>query len=87
MTLNTGADITLTNSLVATSRFGYYFENYHDFGYPTTGVELLFNDNGGDGTCQPGQPYGDSCTADTTDTNGDALPAALAQSAGYQTRR
>lgn len=35
-TLNTGADITLTNSLVATTRFGYYFENYHDFGYETT---------------------------------------------------
>src|ERR1017187_9700048 len=33
ITLNTGADITITNSLVATSRFGYYFENYHDFGY------------------------------------------------------
>ena len=27
LTLNTGADITLTNSLVATARFGYYFEN------------------------------------------------------------
>ena len=36
--MNTGADITLTNSLVSTTRFGYYFENYHDFGFPTNGV-------------------------------------------------
>ncbi len=38
LTLNTGADITLTQSLVSTTRFGYYFENYHDWGFPTTGV-------------------------------------------------
>jgi hypothetical protein len=38
ITVNTGADITLTNALVATTRFGYYFENYHDFGYGTTGA-------------------------------------------------
>jgi len=29
--LERGGDITLTNSLVATTRYGYYFENYHDF--------------------------------------------------------
>lgn len=66
-TLNTGADITLTNSLVATLRFGYYFENYHDFGYPTSGTIYSFQDNG----------------AGTTDTNGNSLPPALSQSAGY----
>ncbi len=70
LTLNTGADITLTNSLVATSRFGYYFENYHDFGYPTTGVIDVFQDNGAGGT----------------DTNGAPLPATLAQSTGYQSQ-
>ena len=36
-TLNFGADITLTPHLVSTTRFGYYFENYHDFGYPDHG--------------------------------------------------
>jgi len=66
LTLNTGADITLTNSLVATTRFGYYFENYHDFGYPTTGTVYDFGSSGTGGT----------------DTNGNPLPAALQQSAG-----
>ena len=71
LTLNTGADITLTNSLVATTRFGYYFENYHDFGYPTTGAIDLFE---GSGTQQSG----------ATDTNGNPLPAALQEGTGYQ---
>jgi hypothetical protein len=70
LTLNTGADITLTNSLVATARFGYYFENYHDYGFPTSGAIDLFEDNG----------------AGTTDTNGIALTTsapALAETTGY----
>lgn len=66
LTLNTGADITLNNSLVATTRFGYYFENYHDFGFPTTGTIWDFGSSGTGGT----------------DTNGAALPSALQQSAG-----
>lgn len=71
LTLNTGADITLTNSLVATTRFGYYFENYHDFGYPTTGAIDLFEATGG---------------SPNTDTNGNPLPPALAQTAGFQSQ-
>jgi hypothetical protein len=70
LTLNTGADVTLTNSLVATARFGYYFENYHDFGFPTTGAITEFFDNG----------------AATTDTTGAPLTTsapALAQATGY----
>jgi hypothetical protein len=70
VTLNTGADITLTNSLVATSRFGYYFENYHDFGYPTTGTINFFEDSG----------------VGNTDTNGNPLSTSapqLNQAAGY----
>ncbi len=67
MTLNVGADITLTNSLVSTTRFGYFFENYHDIGYPTNGVIDEWETNG----------------ATTTDTNGNPLPAALAQGTGY----
>jgi hypothetical protein len=39
-TYNTGADITLTPQIVATTRFGYFFNNYHDFGWPTVGVDL-----------------------------------------------
>jgi Carboxypeptidase regulatory-like domain len=45
-TINTGADITLTPSLVSTSRFGYYFENYHDFGFPEGGVVYWWQTNG-----------------------------------------
>jgi hypothetical protein len=40
-TYNVGADITLTPKLVSTTRFGYFFSNYHDFGWPTTGVDLF----------------------------------------------
>ncbi len=70
ITLNTGADITLTNSLVATTRFGYYFENYHDSGYPTTGSIYNFQNNG----------------LGNTDTNGNPLSSSapqLNQAAGY----
>jgi Carboxypeptidase regulatory-like domain len=45
-TINTGADITLTPNIVSTSRFGYYFENYHDFGYPEGGVVYWWQTNG-----------------------------------------
>jgi Carboxypeptidase regulatory-like domain len=38
VTVNTGVDYTITPSIVSTTRFGYYFENYHDFGYPLGGV-------------------------------------------------
>jgi hypothetical protein len=45
-TLNIGADITITPRLVATTRFGYFFENYHDFGLPTVGTVYLWNTSG-----------------------------------------
>ncbi len=73
MTLNTGADITLTNSLVSTTRFGYYFENYHDFGFPTTGVIYDLADNGG-----PARPT-------PTEMPLPSLPCA--QGTGYISRR
>ncbi|MFZ1084807.1 MAG: carboxypeptidase regulatory-like domain-containing protein [Terracidiphilus sp.] len=57
LTLNTGADITITNNLVSTTRFGYFFDNYHDFGFPTTGVLDVWESNG----------------TSTTDTNGNCL--------------
>ena len=41
-TYNVGADMTLTPKVVATTRFGYFFNNYHDFGWPSTGVDLNF---------------------------------------------
>jgi len=39
-TYNFGADITLTPRIVSTTRFGYFFQNYHDFGWPTSGVDV-----------------------------------------------
>lgn len=45
-TYNTGADITVTQSLVATTRYGYFFDNYHDFGWPTTTPDLNWNNAG-----------------------------------------
>jgi hypothetical protein len=46
VTINTGADITLTKSLVSTTRFGYFFENYHDNGYPSPSDVYLFENAG-----------------------------------------
>jgi len=42
-TYNFGADISLTPKIVSTTRFGYFFNNYHDFGWPTSGVDLSFS--------------------------------------------
>ncbi len=62
-TTNVGADFTITPRLVATTRFGYYFENYHDFGFPSTGTITQWLNSGIGGT----------------DTNGNALPSNLQQ--------
>jgi hypothetical protein len=68
VTVNTGADITVTPHIVSTTRFGYYFENYHDFGYPTTGVLYSFQTNG----------------VGATAYNGSPLPASLQEPVGFQ---
>jgi hypothetical protein len=64
-----GADISLTPKIVATTRFGYFFTNYHDFGWPTTGANLNWNDSG----------------AGQTDNAGNPLPAGLQQNGGFTT--
>ena len=68
-TYNTGADISLTQNLVSTTRFGYFFENYHDFGWPTSSPDLQWGSNG----------------AGAVDNNGNALPANLALNSGTST--
>ncbi|MDR3762868.1 MAG: TonB-dependent receptor [Acidobacteriota bacterium] len=35
-TFNFGGDVTITPQLISTTRFGYFFENYHDFGWQTS---------------------------------------------------
>jgi carboxypeptidase family protein len=44
-TYNVGADITLTPKIVATTRYGYFFNNYHDFGWPTAGEDISWQSN------------------------------------------
>jgi hypothetical protein len=46
VTANFGADFTLTPRLVATTRFGYYFENYGDRGLPVGGTLFGWQTNG-----------------------------------------
>jgi hypothetical protein len=73
-TMNFGADVTLTPRIVSTTRFGYFFENYRDFGWPTTGANLYWATPGVDGS---GNPY--------TDALGNPLPTGLQQPQGTQT--
>jgi len=68
-TYNVGADITLTPKIVATTRFGYFFTNYHDFGWPTSASNLLWETSG----------------VGTSDNAGNPLPATVAQSGGFAT--
>ncbi len=74
-TINVGADYSITPRLVLTGRFGYYFENYHDFGLPQTGTLTFWETSG---TCT--DPSSPDCVVDNT---GQPLPSSLAQSAGY----
>ena len=66
-TTNVGVDYSVTPRLILTGRFGYYFENYHDFGYPTTGTLTQWNTNG----------------VGATDVFGAPLPASLQQPTGF----
>ncbi|MGA7219682.1 MAG: TonB-dependent receptor [Candidatus Sulfotelmatobacter sp.] len=56
-TYNFGADISLTPKIVSTTRFGYFYNNYHDFGWPTTGSNLDFQIGGQGNTDNLGNPY------------------------------
>src|SRR5215472_10647750 len=67
-TTTVGADFTLTPRLVATTHFSYFFENYHDFGYPTGGTIFQWATSG---------------VGTATDANGNPLPPSLQQVAGF----
>lgn len=90
-TYNFGADITLTPKIVSTTRFGYFFENYHDFGWQTQNPNFHWATNGAP-TVDPvtGQTIFvcDNSTATGVQgcpTGGNPLPAALQQSNGATT--
>jgi hypothetical protein len=68
-TFNTGADVTLTQKLVATTRFGYFFDNYRDYGWPTTTPDLYWRTSG----------------VGAQDNAGQDLPANLQQTQGTST--
>lgn len=69
-TTNVGADIIFTPSIVSNTRFGYFFENYHDDGYPTTGTTEFWSTTG-------------TAASGATDALGNPLPPGLQQTAGY----
>jgi hypothetical protein len=67
-TTNVGADFSITPRLILTGRYGYYFENYHDFGFPQVGTLTNFTANG----------------VGATDATGAPLPASLQEPGGFQ---
>jgi hypothetical protein len=69
ITTNFGGDYVISQHIVSATRFGYYFENYHDFGYNGTNDVYNFQASGTGGT----------------DINGNPLPANLQQAGGFQT--
>lgn len=84
-TTNVGADYSITPRLVATARFGYYFENYHDFGLPTTGTLTTWQTNGAPNTAT-GVAVCDDSNAPASAAcpkGGNPLPPSLAQAGGY----
>jgi Carboxypeptidase regulatory-like domain len=79
-TYNVGADISLTPKIVATTRFGYFFENYHDFGWPTTAPNLVWSTNGVGGCDNSATAASAACP-----NGGNPLPADLQQTGGTTT--
>jgi hypothetical protein len=73
---NTGADISITPTLVATTRYGYFYYNTESRGVPT-GIRYVYTDTN--------YPYstGIPGLATTKALNGTALPSQFVQSAGY----
>lgn len=72
-----GADITLTPKIVSTTRFGYYFNNYHDFGWPTSGSDINWA-TAGLGQCD----YTNVAPTAACPNGGNPLPANLQQGGG-----
>jgi hypothetical protein len=81
ITVNFGADFTLTPSLVATTRLGYYFENYSDFGLPTNGTLFGWQSSGVAG--DPGAANNSAPCVTNPAGPGCALPTSLQQGQGF----
>jgi hypothetical protein len=74
---NTGADITLTPHLVATTRYGYFHQNYEDRGIPS-GIRYIYRD-----TNYPYATGNAPAPAGTKALNGTALPSQFVNSTGF----
>jgi hypothetical protein len=74
---NMGADITITPSLIATTRFGYFYYNYEDRGVPT-GLRYVYRD-----TNYPYSTTDAPALAGTTALNGSVLPSQFVNATGY----
>ncbi len=82
VTTNFGADFSITPRLIATGRFGYYFENYHDFGLPTTGT-LTSWATSGTGACVNFAGQTSLTQYSTPCTGNQEVPSNLQQPSGY----
>jgi uncharacterized protein (DUF779 family) len=71
-TYNFGGDLTLSPKIVATTRFGYFFENYHSFGWQTTTPDLFWQTSGVGGCDNSSAAPSTACL-----TGGNPLPASL----------
>jgi hypothetical protein len=74
---NTGADVTISPTVVATTRFGYFAYNLEDRGKPT-GIQYTYRD-----TNYPYAAGNAPALAGTKALNGTALPSQFVNSAGY----
>jgi hypothetical protein len=79
-TYNFGADVSLTPQIVSTTRFGYFFENYHDFGWQTSTPDLHWNTNGFGACDNSGAAATSACPS-----GGNPLPPSVAQPHGTDT--
>ena len=74
---NTGADITISPTVVATTRFGYFTYNFENRGLPT-GIQYTYRD-----TNYPYATGNAPALAGTKALNGTVLPSQFVNSAGY----
>ena len=74
---NTGADVTLTPSLVATTRFGYFYQDLQDRGLPV-GTRYVYRD-----TNYPYSTTNAPALEGTKALNGTTLPSKFVNSTGW----
>src|SRR5262249_28736168 len=74
---NTGADISITNRLISTTRYGYFYHDYQDRGLPV-GIRYTYRD-----TNYPYSTGNAPALASTKALNGTVLPSQFVNSTGW----